>query len=378
MKARILHISTAHQPQDPRVVFKQCQTLTQAYDVFCALPRADPAVAPDIHFIRLPFFRRVIWRTLLTCPLILLRCLWLRPRIIHVYVPEFIPFAFVFRWFGAEVIYEVQENLYKKIHLKTFNRGYGLERAFRWFDRLAQRHFFLIFTEHGYLDTYTRMAKPYAVIYNYPLLSFLEPFRRPYQPNPGQPSFFYIGWLSFERAFDTLVDSLARLKSQHPDFIAHFFGRRTFTNADLAQLPAFSTVRSNLRFYGYADQRKALPYAAGATAGLALLKPVGDYPDSYTTKMFEYMALGLPVITSDFPLYQHVVERHRCGFCVSPYDPARLAETLTYLIKHPDEAEAMGQRGRQAVETEYNWDSEAQKLLAFYKQISHNPNRTHA
>ena len=49
--------------------------------------------------------------------------------------------------------------------------------------------------------------------------------------------------------------------------------------------------------------------AARATAGLALLKPVGDYPDSYTTKLFEYMALGLPVITSDFPLYRDVVER---------------------------------------------------------------------
>ena len=55
-KIRVLHISTAHQPQDPRVVFKQCQTLADAYDVFCALPHADPSVAPNIHFIRCPIF----------------------------------------------------------------------------------------------------------------------------------------------------------------------------------------------------------------------------------------------------------------------------------------------------------------------------------
>ncbi|GAB4036894.1 glycosyltransferase [Spirosoma jeollabukense] len=369
-KVRVLHISTAHQPQDPRIVFKQCQTLAESsYDVFCALPNADPAVAPGIHFIRLPYFQRVIWRTLLTCPLILLRCLWLRPGIIHLYVPEFIPFAFVFQLFGAQVIYEVQENLHKKMHLKSFNKGYVLEKAFRWFDALARRHFYLIFTEHGYLDTYTSLAKPHVVIYNYPLLAFLEPFRQPYQPIPAQPSFFYIGWLSFERAFDTLVAGLVKLKLTYPDFVAHLFGRQTFTEADLINLPNFTDIRSNLRFHGYADQRSAFPYAARATAGLALLKPVGDYPDSYTTKLFEYMALGLPVITSDFTLYKDVVERHFCGFCVSPYDSNQIADALIYLIEHPEDARAMGQRGRSAVENTYNWTSESKKLLIYYDLV---------
>lgn len=141
-KIRVLHISTAHQPQDPRIVFKQCQTLADSYEVFCALPHADPTVAPDIRFIRLPYYRKIIWRILITCPFILLRCLWLRPRLVHVYVPEFVPFAYAFRLLGAQVIYEVQENLYKKMHLKTINRGIWLEKAFYWFDHLARRHFY--------------------------------------------------------------------------------------------------------------------------------------------------------------------------------------------------------------------------------------------
>ncbi|GAB4015130.1 glycosyltransferase [Spirosoma koreense] len=368
-KIRVLHISTAHQPQDPRIVFKQCQTLADVYEVYCALPRADATIAPTIRFIRLPYFRRVIWRTLLTCPLIILRCIWLWPQLVHVYAPEFLPFAYIFRLIGAEVIYEVQENLHLKMYLKAFNRGILLEACFRWFDRLACRHFYLIFTEHGYLKTYKHLRKPHAVIYNYPQLSFLEPFRRPYQPKTDKPSFFYIGWLSFERSFDVLVESLARLMKVYPQFSVHLFGQRTFTNKDLEQLPAYSQVRQNLYFYGYTDQREAFSYTAQATAGLALLKPVGDYPDSYTTKLFEYMALGLPVITSNFPLYQDVVERHNCGFCVSPTDAEQIAQALIYLIEHPTEAEAMGKRGRLAVETKYNWSTEAQKLLDFYEAV---------
>lgn len=368
-KIRVLHVSTAHQPQDPRVVFKQCQTLSDQYEVFCAIPRADPVIAPTIHFIRLPYFRRVIWRALITCPYVLLRGLLLRPAIVHVYVPEFIPFAFLLRLSGVVVIYEVQENLFKKMHLKQVNRGFLLERAFQTFDSMARRYCYLIFTEHGYLDTYTGLTKPYVVIYNYPLLSLIEPFRQPYQPNPVNPTFFYIGWISFERAFDTLIDGFARLKQRYPNFVAHFFGRRTFNNTALNRLPAFDSIRSNVHFHGYTDQRQAFPYAAHATAGLALLKPVGDYPDSYTTKLFEYMALGIPVITSNFPLYQDVVERHQCGFCLSPYDSAQLASVMTFLIEHPEEARQMGERGRAAVETEYNWSSEAKKLVKFYSLI---------
>ncbi|SOD95129.1 glycosyltransferase [Spirosoma fluviale] len=368
-RIRVLHISTAHQPQDPRVVFKQCQTLASVYEVFCALPHADPAVAPGIHFIRLPYFRRVIWRALITCPFILLRCVWLRPRLVHVYVPEFLPFAYVFRLLGANVIYEVQENLHKKMPLKTVNNGALLQKAFRLFDRLARRDFFLIFTEHGYLSTYTQLVKPHVVIYNYPLLSFVEPFYTPYNPSTENPAFFYVGWLSFERAIDTLVDSFAKLGITYPRFIVHLFGRRTFTDKNLENLTGYALVRDHLRFYGYTDQRLAFPYARGATAGLALLKPVGDYPESYTTKLFDYMALGLPVVTSDFPLYRDIIDRHRCGFCVSPYNPVQVADSLAYLIEHPTEARYMGRRGRQAVEQFYNWSTEADKLLHFYSLV---------
>ena len=270
---------------------------------------------------------------------------------------------------GARIIYEVQENLHKKMHLKRINNGYLLAKIFRYFDTLARRHFYLILTEHGYLKTYTDLAKPCAIIYNYPLLSFLEPFRSPYRPNAGQPSFFHIGLLSLGRAFDTLVGGLSQLKAGFPDFVVHLFGQQLLTDAELKRLPAYGAVRGNLRFYGYTRQRRAFGYAMGATAGLALLKAVGDYPDSYTTKMFEYMALGLPVVTSNFALYRNVIERHRCGLCVSPTDPAQVAAALRYLIEHPDEAHQMGRRGRKAVEQHYNWSSEARKLLAFYELV---------
>jgi glycosyltransferase involved in cell wall biosynthesis len=115
--------------------------------------------------------------------------------------------------------------------------------------------------------------------------------------------------------------------------------------------------------------KDALPYAKGAAAGIALLKPVADYADSYTTKIFEYMAMQLPVITSNFPLYREVIEKSGAGFCISPYDSDLLAKILEWLIENPEKSKVMGQKGRNSTETHYNWTNEEKILHNFYRNL---------
>lgn len=345
-------------------------SLAAAYDLIVLLPGTKPDTFCTTSYESLPYFRRVIARFLLVHPIIFWRTLRLRPALLHIYDPELLPVArFLQLLLRIRVVYEVHENFHKKLAQKVVTQGRLATYFFRWFDAMAQRRFYLIFTEHAYLSTYNRLAKPSAVVYNYPSLAALESFRFPYNPTQEEPAFFYIGWISLERAFDTLVTALAQFKRRCPAFKVHLFGQRTLTDDELEKLPGFSAVREHLVFYGYTDQQQAFPLIRRATAGIALLKPVGDYPDSYPTKLFEYMALGLPVITSDFPLYRDVVERHACGFCLSPESPEQVANALIYLTEHPQEARIMGENGRKAVEDAYNWETERLKLLNLYSQI---------
>jgi glycosyltransferase involved in cell wall biosynthesis len=96
---------------------------------------------------------------------------------------------------------------------------------------------------------------------------------------------------------------------------------------------------------------------------------VTSYVESQPIKLFEYMAAGLPVVAADFPGFRDIVERHQCGLCVPPTDPARIAAAIEWIFAHPAEAEAMGQRGRALVQQRLNWEREAKVLLTLYGRV---------
>jgi len=60
---------------------------------------------------------------------------------------------------------------------------------------------------------------------------------------------------------------------------------------------------------GYMKLDEGVKITAAWHIGFAILKNIPYCIESYSTKIFEYMILGLPVITSDFPLYKKIFKR---------------------------------------------------------------------
>jgi glycosyltransferase involved in cell wall biosynthesis len=87
------------------------------------------------------------------------------------------------------------------------------------------------------------------------------------------------------------------------------------------------------------------------------------------TKLYEYMGAGLPVIVSDFLRCSAIVREFDCGLVVDPFDVHAIARSITFLIEHPAEAQAMGERGRLLVNERYQWTNEAKKLTSLYAKI---------
>ena len=103
--------------------------------------------------------------------------------------------------------------------------------------------------------------------------------------------------------------------------------------------------------------------------GLALLKPVGNYIESLPTKMFEYMSIGLPVIASNFNLWESIINDFNCGICVDPEDSCEIAEAINYIFNNPEIAKRMGNNGQKAVSQYFNWANEEGKLFNCYDKL---------
>lgn len=81
------------------------------------------------------------------------------------------------------------------------------------------------------------------------------------------------------------------------------------------------------------------------------------------------MAAGLPVVASNFPLWEKIIEDNKCGLIVNPFEPQEIANAIKYLIGHPEDAKKMGENRRKAVLKKYNWEKEGEKLLATYSKL---------
>ena len=81
------------------------------------------------------------------------------------------------------------------------------------------------------------------------------------------------------------------------------------------------------------------------------------------------MLLGLPVIASDLPEIRRVLGKADCGILVAPASVNDIADAISYLFEHPEEARRMGANGRKAVLERYNWSAMEAVLLQTYRNL---------
>lgn len=128
-------------------------------------------------------------------------------------------------------------------------------------------------------------------------------------------------------------------------------------------------LSSNIEYKGFLTREKVFEIYEDATAGLCLFKPYPNNMIDPPTKIFEYMAAGIPVIASDFKSMSDIVVKYKCGICVNPLDIKQIQDAIEYLMNNPVEAEIMGRNGREAIFSKMNWEQHSEILLNEYKQL---------
>jgi len=362
---KVVHLSSVHDPFDTRLFYKECQSLRDAgFEVVLVAAHDRDQVVDGVRIRAVPrprtrfhrFFRTTFQGA---------RAAWAEnPALIHIHDPELLPFAQLFRLLGRRVIYDMHENVPKDLRTKPWIPT-PLRRAvsavYERLERLLLYKIPVVLAETSYERDYPWLHDRVTVL-NLPLVDRLLAIE---EERYVRPTVGYIGLVSPHRGSRVTIRALKRLEKEGLEVDWECIGRIS----EGCQAEAERTLGARARIRGPLRPEEGWAIISRCHVGLAVLEPIPNHVESYPTKLFEYMALGLPVVTSDFPLYRDVVERAGCGLCVDPKDDAAVAQAIRWLIEHPSEAKAMGERGRAAVKTRYSWAVEAEKLLDFYDRV---------
>lgn len=365
----VVHLSSLHSAKDVRIFHKEAVTLAEAGNrvtVIAEAPEDENLAGIQIRAIH-PARGRLARMIFTTAGAF--RTAWdLHADVYHLHDSELLPWGQLLKTTGARVIFDMHENLPKSILTKPWIAP-SLRRLLAWAYATAEKQLLrgmtVILAEQSYAQDYTNLPDK-VVVMNLPVLEKLLAISEPHRDIPTAA---YMGSVTELRGSLTTLSALKAVQANGLSVAWDCVGNITPAHRLRIEHLASEYGLVDVRVHGYKAPIEGWRIVAKANLGLALLKDIPNYRESYPTKLFEYMALGIPVLVSDFPLYRSVVDRAGCGVCVNPEDVTRIAEAIEWLIIHSDEAREMGLRGKRAVQEHYSWNSEAAKLLALYSGI---------
>ncbi len=369
MKKKITVITVGHPRFDTRIWVKEIATLVASgYEViYCVADGAGDELCDGVQIRDFGYVREGggAWHRLL----IMTRVAYLngarRGDWLHFHDGIFLPFALILAMNGRRIIYDVHEDYPRQI----INNRFPM-----WLKRIwsagmtAMEHFSRILFA-GFIAATPTIARRFPAhktmcIANFPRLEEFEGHTiRADSSLSDAPVGVYVGLLSEVRGLLEMVDAISQVSEACP--LRLRLGGR-YSPPALEERIRRRAGSARVDFLGWLDRAQVASELGRARFGLVVLHPTVNYIDAYPVKLFEYMAAGIPVIASDFPLWRDIVASANCGLLVNPLDTLAIAEAMQVLASDADGAAAMGARGRQAVEARYNWSIEGVKLVQIF------------
>ena len=291
-----------------------------------------------------------------------------KQKVVHFHDPEFIAFALLLRLLGINVIYDIHEDNLLGIRIKNMNLILKLMASFYFvvFERLASLFFRLVIAEVAYERRFPCATK----VLNYPVQ-----YKHISRVNTQKPAltnetinFLYTGVVSKERG---LVNHLKLLKlvdnstltivGRCSEDLLEYIGkslneceRSRLTLRTSSDIVDFSVIQSyyEMGIWSY---------------GLALFPPTLHYRDKELTKLFEYSFHKIPVLYSNFPVWERLLRRIGAGI---PVDPLAI-DLMCHRLNGSSELHCHTMENfSKGFPREYLWSSQFENLLDLYKDIS--------
>lgn len=364
---RIAHLTSAHPRDDIRIFHKECRSLVSAgYEVMLVVADGlGDSIREGVGILDVGRDEGRVRRMLRATSRVFAKAAQLDANIYHLHDPELIPVGLRLKCLGKRVVFDAHEDFPKQLLGKPYLSPFilsVLSKCFSLFERYACTRFDgIVAATPTIRDKFLAINANTIDVNNYPLSGELDA-ALPWAAK--SPEVCYVGSIAGIRGIREIVRAIELVRE---GVTLSLVG--AFAEADVEVEVRGYVGWQRVNVLGIQDRQGVRATLGRSIAGLVTLHPVINYLDALPIKMFEYMAAGIPVIASNFPLWREIVEGNGCGICVDPLNPEEIASAIEMLIRDRKRAEEMGANGARAVRDHFNWCAEERKLLSFYSRF---------
>ncbi len=360
----ICHITTAHTRYDVRIFHKECKSLSKEFEQvnLIVADGLGDEIKDGINIYDIGKPKNRSDRFLKMSSKAFKKALEIQANIYHLHDPELLRIALKLKKSVAKVIFDSHEDLPRQIiskpYIPKFLRKPLAFLVEKYENRIAKKIDGIVTATPFIRDRFIKINKNCIDINNFPLESEICINNT---PTKKERKVCYIGGITKIRGLSQVIESLENtsLKLDLAGEVSDDY------LTELQSLKGWQQVN----LLGFIDRQKSQNVKSSSIAGIVTFLAEPNHINAQPNKIFEYMASGLPVIGSNFPLWKLIIEDNYCGICVAPTKPHEISNAINYLDENPNKAQEMGENGKRLVREKYNWGIEEKKLIEFYKSL---------
>ena len=169
-----------------------------------------------------------------------------------------------------------------------------------------------------------------------PVGVFPERFSKVPESEISKNKIVILSQLDINKGIQLAIEAMAELSERHPELELNIIGSGPYEQ-ELKSKAKSLEPKANIKFRGYMNPSEFIPFMQ--KCGIALA-PYLDNPNSITyycdpTKVKEYLAAGLPVITTNVPWIATDIEKVPMGIVVN-YNKEELISAIEKLVSNSE------------------------------------------
>jgi glycosyltransferase involved in cell wall biosynthesis len=177
----------------------------------------------------------------------------------------------------------------------------------------------------------------------------------------------YLGDTGLRRGLLTVLEALKFLIPAIPGIKILIVGRSKEDHI-LKSYATENNYQDYVTFAGWQDFRLFPSYILAADVGICPLHKNLHHDTTYANKLFQYMALGKPIVVSNCTSQQNLVEKHTCGLVFKNKNPRDFADKIITLAHDQTYYKELSTNASHAIRKELNWENTSKNLMEIYKR----------